>query len=277
MMAGLRRLVGGGAPAALAPVRLALRMRGAAPPPALRPTAVARAYATEGGEGGVYDATFDPDCRNAVVITGNSGGTPELRSFPSGAVTSLNLAVPMGKDKTSWFRVDVFSPLAEEVAHKVTRGTKVVVHGYLKQDEWTDKATGAKRSAVKVVARSVGVIPRYDGPGMGAAADAPDMAPQQPAAPQQQMQAPVGAQPYAQQPAAAAGGWAPAPPAVPANETEVQWLSVIQDPGAWWDNRTNKRNPRAPDFKQRDGDAALWIQSNNTPDWVPGNLPPPRM
>jgi hypothetical protein len=42
-------------------------------------------------------------------------------------------------------------------------------------------------------------------------------------------------------------------------------------------NRTNKRNPRAPDFKQRDGDAALWIQSNNTPDWVHANLPPPRM
>jgi hypothetical protein len=46
--------------------------------------------------------------------------------------------------------VDAYNPLAEEVAARVTRGTKIVVHGYLKQDEWTDKATGARRSAVKV-------------------------------------------------------------------------------------------------------------------------------
>jgi hypothetical protein len=38
----------------------------------------------------------------------------------------------------------------------------------------------------------------------------------------------------------------------------------------------NKRNPRAPDFKHRTEDKALWISSRNTPSWVVPNLPPPR-
>jgi hypothetical protein len=39
------------------------------------------------------------------------------------------------------------------------------------------------------------------------------------------------------------------------------WSSVLEQPQLWWDNRLNKKNPKAPDFKQKDGGyeaEALW-------------------
>jgi len=152
------------------------------------------------------------------------------------------------------------------------------------QDEWNDKMTGEKRSAVKVVANQVGVLPRRSNqqqqPAYANSAAAPaGAAPyydQQPAAPQQQQgyqqqwepaQQPQqhvlsAQQQWGEQPAAgaAAAPWdqQPAPPQqqqqqqpaapafysdslplppVPANEIEERWLSVINNPQDWWDNR----------------------------------------
>lgn len=49
---------------------------------------------------------------------------------------------------------------------------------------------------------------------------------------------------------------------------EQKWMDFFANPNAFWDNRVGKRNPRAPDFKQKDGDAALWLDSRDTPPWV---------
>lgn len=46
--------------------------------------------------------------------------------------------------------MEVWGPLAERAASEVRKGTRVLVEGRLKVDSWADKATGAKRSAVKV-------------------------------------------------------------------------------------------------------------------------------
>lgn len=32
---------------------------------------------------------------------------------------------------------------------------------------------------------------------------------------------------------------------------EQVWGEYFRDPSQWWDNRLNKRNPKAPDFKHR--------------------------
>lgn len=50
--------------------------------------------------------------------------------------------------------------------------------------------------------------------------------------------------------------------------SEQRWQAFFSDPGAYYDNRTSKRNPRAPDFKAKFGDAALWLDSRDTPPWV---------
>ncbi|KAI8471435.1 MAG: hypothetical protein J3K34DRAFT_520521 [Monoraphidium minutum] len=259
----------GATPAAGARAAAAARRRAGAPARAFSDDAPSSPLAP----GTIYDATFDSGCRNAVVLTGNVGQDLELRQLSNGMTTTLSLAVPAGKDKTSWFRVDLYSPLAEQAAQRVRRGTSVVVHGYMREDKWVDKTTGQNRSAVKVVARTLGVLarrPASDGGGFddGGSAAAP------------------AADGYAPAAGGGGGGYAAAAPGggggggvIPdeaGSEVEAQWLSVIREPQKWWDNRMNKKNPKAPDYKSKEGSEALWITSRNTPGWVTLNLPPPR-
>lgn len=47
---------------------------------------------------------------------------------------------------------------------------------------------------------------------------------------------------------------------------EKKWMEFFDNPNAYWDNRQNKRNPRAPDFKHKDEkDTVLWLDSRDTP------------
>jgi len=39
-------------------------------------------------------------------------------------------------------------------------------------------------------------------------------------------------------------------------------------PDEWWDNRMSKRNPRAPNFKHKATNKALWIDNVRTPNWA---------
>jgi hypothetical protein len=40
----------------------------------------------------------------------------------------------------------------------------------------------------------------------------------------------------------------------------------------WWDNRENKTNPKAPDYKLKDKsrtvDVVLWLSGRDTPEWA---------
>jgi hypothetical protein len=49
---------------------------------------------------------------------------------------------------------------------------------------------------------------------------------------------------------------------------DALWRSVFDAPDRWWDNRENKRNPRAPDFKHKDTGEGLWLTGRDTPPWV---------
>ena len=51
-------------------------------------------------------------------------------------------------------------------------------------------------------------------------------------------------------------------------EDERLWREYFADPTLWWDNRLNKRNPRAPDFKHRVTRKALWIDGWYIPRWA---------
>lgn len=66
----------------------------------------------------------------------------------------------------------------------------------------------------------------------------------------------------------------PAPiPGATEGKDDALWRRYFQDPSKWWDNRKDKRNPRAPDFKLKDdGDVALWIVGRDTPAWVATRL-----
>lgn len=97
--------------------------------------------------------------------------------------------------------------------------------------------------------------------------------------PQQQVApAPVApvAQPYApvaQQPAPIPGVQDGDP------QTAAYWQEFFADPSQWYDNRTSKSNPKAPDFRHKtrktpDGryNIGLYVTGKGNPSWVAGQL-----
>ena len=104
---------------------------------------------------------------NRVVLVGNLGGDPEVRSTSSGsAVANFSLATSESwKDKgtgewreqTEWHRVVCFGFAAESVARRCQKGTSVLVEGSLMTEKWTDDA-GVDRWTTKVKAHRVQAI-----------------------------------------------------------------------------------------------------------------------
>lgn len=53
------------------------------------------------------------------------------------------------------------------------------------------------------------------------------------------------------------------------------WADLCANPKGWYDNRTNKRNPKGPDFKNKaNGDLALWLEFKGQSQ-VPSHLTVP--
>jgi single-strand DNA-binding protein len=103
---------------------------------------------------------------NAVTLVGNLTEDPELRYTAQGAaVANFRIAVSKRirdaqtnewKDgETSFFRINVWRQLAENVAESLTRGTRVVVTGTLRMRQW-ETQEGEKRSVVEIEATDVG-------------------------------------------------------------------------------------------------------------------------
>lgn len=107
---------------------------------------------------------------NQVVIVGNLTDDPELRYTPSGAaVANFRVAVNrrtrdesgQWKDgETSFFRVNAWRSLAENVAESLTRGSRVVVVGRLRSRSW-ETQEGETRSAVEIEADEIGPSLRW--------------------------------------------------------------------------------------------------------------------
>ena len=91
---------------------------------------------------------------NKVILLGNVGKDPEIRSTPSGTmVASFGLATsdryqdPQGnwQDRTEWHNLVAFKRTAEIVRDYVKKGSKLYVEGKLQTRSWDDKETGQKR------------------------------------------------------------------------------------------------------------------------------------
>ena len=107
---------------------------------------------------------------NNVDLIGNVTRDPELRFTPSGqAVATFGLAVnrrwqnrqtQAWEESTSFFDVVCWAQLAENVAERVTKGTRLIVTGRLDQRSW-ETQDGDKRSKVEVIADEVGPSLRW--------------------------------------------------------------------------------------------------------------------
>ena len=99
---------------------------------------------------------------NKVMLIGNMGRDPELRSTPSGThVTTFTMATNRkykGKDgelqdETQWHNIVVWGNQAEFVANYLKKGSRIFVEGRLTHRSWEDQ-NGQKRYITEVVAEN---------------------------------------------------------------------------------------------------------------------------
>jgi single-strand DNA-binding protein len=106
---------------------------------------------------------------NTVTLIGNLTNDPELRFTPNGAaVANFRLAVtPRVKDgegwkdgETSFFRVNCWRQLAENVTETLSKGARAIVIGRLRIRSW-ETDTGDKRTVVEIEADEVAPSLRF--------------------------------------------------------------------------------------------------------------------
>jgi len=145
---------------------------------------------------------------NRFSFIGNLTKAPELRFPPTAekkALCLLNVAINRdSRDESGEKRtqttfvndIEVWGPAGEACAHFLTVGSLVLVEGRMEVDQWRDKASGAKRSRLKVVAENVQFL-RIRRAGEGTGAD-PSRAPAGGDAPEPAGRRPVRRAPRAQ-------------------------------------------------------------------------------
>lgn len=111
---------------------------------------------------------------NKVILVGNVGRDPEIRTFPSGdKVANLSLATTdrwrdknngENKEATEWHRVVFSQKLAEIVEQYVRKGAQLYIEGSLRTRKWTDQASGQERYATEIRADAMQMLgSRQDG------------------------------------------------------------------------------------------------------------------
>jgi single-strand DNA-binding protein len=100
---------------------------------------------------------------NKVIIVGNLGRDPEVRSFPNGGkVVNLRIATSENwrdkqsgerKERTEWHSVAIFNEGLAKIAEQYLRkGSTVYIEGQLETRKWQDQS-GADRYTTEIVLR----------------------------------------------------------------------------------------------------------------------------
>ena len=103
---------------------------------------------------------------NKVMLIGNLGADPEIRSFQNGGkVANLRIATSESwkdrqtgerKEKTEWHTVAIFSEgLVSVVERYLKKGSKVFVEGKLQTRKWQDQ-NGQDRYSTEIVIQGLG-------------------------------------------------------------------------------------------------------------------------
>lgn len=105
---------------------------------------------------------------NKVILVGNLGRDPELRSFPNGGqVANVTIATTdrwrdrnsgENREATEWHRVVFNDRLAEIVGQYLRKGSQVYVEGSLRTRKWTDPQTGQERYATEIRADTMQML-----------------------------------------------------------------------------------------------------------------------
>lgn len=115
---------------------------------------------------------------NKVILVGNLGRDPEIRSTQSGQkIANLSVATSEQwrdkqsgerREKTEWHRVVIFDERLADVAEKyLKKGSKVYLEGSLQTRKWTGNDGIEKYTTEVVLQRFSGVMTMLDSAGGG--------------------------------------------------------------------------------------------------------------
>jgi single-strand DNA-binding protein len=110
---------------------------------------------------------------NKVILVGNLGKDPEVRSTQDGSkIVNLTLATSETwndrasgerKEKTEWHRVVIFNDRTADVAEKyLKKGAKIYVEGSLQTRKWTDQGGQERYTTEVVIGRFNGALTMLD-------------------------------------------------------------------------------------------------------------------
>ncbi len=129
---------------------------------------------------------------NKVILVGNVGADPEIRTLEGGAkVARVRLATTEriynrqtqeAKDHTEWHSITLWRNLADVADRFIRKGSQIYVEGSIRSREWTD-ANNVKRYGIDIVANELKLLGRRPEGATGAPMDGSTYAQQAPAAP----------------------------------------------------------------------------------------------
>lgn len=106
---------------------------------------------------------------NKVILVGNVGIDPEVRTLESGTkVARVRLATTERlfdrqanetREHTEWHTITLWRGLADVVDRFVRKGTQLYIEGRLRTREWTDKE-GNKRYTTEILADTMNLLGR---------------------------------------------------------------------------------------------------------------------
>lgn len=119
---------------------------------------------------------------NRVILVGNLGRDPEIRSMPNGdRIANMSIATSETwrdkssgerKEKTEWHRVSIFNDnIVKVVESYVKKGSTVYIEGQLQTRKWTDKDGIEKYTTEIIVGRFNGVLTMLGGKSEGGSSD----------------------------------------------------------------------------------------------------------
>jgi single-strand DNA-binding protein len=117
---------------------------------------------------------------NKVILVGNLGRDPEIRSTQDGTrVANLSLATSESwrdkssgerRERTEWHRVVVFNDRLVDVCERfLKKGSKIYIEGALQTRKWTDQSGVEKYTTEVVLQKFRGELTMLDGRGGGGA------------------------------------------------------------------------------------------------------------
>ena len=110
---------------------------------------------------------------NKVILLGNVGKDPEIRSTGGGTmVANFTLATSdrsqdaqgNWQDRTEWHNLVAFKRTAEIVRDYVKKGSKLYIEGKIQTRSWDDKETGQKKYRTEILVNDLSLLSgREDG------------------------------------------------------------------------------------------------------------------